>query len=89
MPPWASPTASLSADEAGLRVAGAGFHGEMDYMAAPRQQAQPAGRTSAGNSQYHQRALDYWPAAADPQAMLADGEPPMSPATRWDAITTR
>ena len=51
----------------------AGFHGEMDYMLRHGMKRARAAELVPGTRRVISVRLDYWPAAADAQAVLADG----------------
>ena len=64
----------LSAAEPGLAAwLEAGFHGEMDYMLRHGMKRARAAELVPGTRRVISARLDYWPAAADAQAVLADG----------------
>ncbi len=51
----------------------AGFHGEMDYMLRHGMKRARAAELVPGTRRVISARLDYWPAAADAQTVLADG----------------
>jgi epoxyqueuosine reductase len=64
----------LSTAEPGLAAwLEAGFHGEMDYMLRHGMKRARAAELVPGTRRVISARLDYWPAAADAQAVLADG----------------
>ena len=64
----------LSAAEPGLAAwLDAGFHGEMDYMLRHGMKRARAAELVPGTQRVISARLDYWPAAVDAQAVLADG----------------